>query len=203
MPAGNCSGAGACVQPSVSCGAYACGATTCRTMCSSDGDCATGYTCMSNVCTNLKANGATCAAGADCFSGNCTEGFCCKDASCGSCATCALAGQQGTCKPVPAGGSDPAGVCLNMAVATCGTTGVCDGAGACATYAAGTTCMPSTCAASTLTAYTCGPANQCTPHVTDCTPFACDGTAACKASCAGPSDCAATFVCNAPACQSQ
>jgi hypothetical protein len=203
MPAGNCNGTGNCVQPSISCGAYACGATTCRTMCSGDGDCASGYTCMSSVCTNLKANGATCAAGADCFSGNCTEGFCCKDATCGSCATCALAGQQGTCKPVPAGGNDPAGVCMNMAVSTCGTTGVCDGAGACASYAAGTSCMPSTCAASTLTVYTCGPGSQCTAHVTDCTPFACDGSSACKATCADPSDCAATYICAAPACQSQ
>jgi hypothetical protein len=201
-PAGNCNGAGACVQPSTSCSAYACGAVSCKTMCAGDGDCATGYTCMSNVCTNLKANGAICASGPECFSGNCTEGYCCNmtAAACGSCRSCKVPGQLGTCVMVPTGGDDPLGVCMNMAVATCGTTGVCDGAGACASYAAGTTCMPTTCAASTLTEYNCG-SGQCAPHVTDCTPFACDGTSACKVSCADPSDCAANLTCNAPNCQ--
>ena len=55
------------------------------------------------LCTNLKANGAACVAGTECFSGNCTEGFCCASASCASCNSCAVAGKQGTCQPVPAG----------------------------------------------------------------------------------------------------
>jgi hypothetical protein len=196
-PLGNCSGAGACVQASSSCGAYVCGATSCRTMCSGDGDCAGGFTCMSNVCTNLKGPGTACLSGAECFTGNCTQGLCCEAASCGLCGTCA---PLGICHSVPAGGADPTGTCMNMAVSTCGTTGACDGTGACATYPAGTTCMPSTCSASMLTAYACG-GGQCTPHVTDCTPFACDGSSACKLACVDPGDCAATFTCNAPNCQ--
>ena len=197
---GNCNGAGACVQIPVSCAPFACGAAACRTTCSGNGDCAGGFTCMSNTCTDLKANGAACTAETECFSGNCTEGFCCAAASCGSCKSCAVAGQQGTCQPVPGGGPDPAGVCTNMAASTCGTTGSCDGTGQCATYPTGTTCMPSTCAASTLTAFTCT-GGTCTPHVTDCTPYACDGSSACRLSCSDPADCAASFVCNAPACE--
>jgi len=199
-PIGNCDGAGACSQPSMSCSPFACGATSCRTMCTIDTDCASGFTCMSNTCTNLKANGAVCGAGAECFSSNCTEAHCCDKsaAACGSCHSCAVAGQIGTCTSVPAGGGDPLAMCMNMAASTCGTTGVCDGAGQCALYA-GTTCMPSTCAASSLTAYTCG-AGVCQPHVTDCTQFACDGSNACKTSCVDASDCAAGLTCTAPSC---
>ena len=91
-------------------------------------------------------------------------------------------------------------MCMNMAVSTCGTTGVCDGAGQCASYAPGTMCMPSTCAASTLTTYAFNGGHQCVPVMTDCTPFACDGSSACKMSCVDSTDCAATFTCTAPTC---
>jgi hypothetical protein len=84
---------------------------------------------------------------------------------------------------------------------TCLTTGSCDGAGQCATYPVGATCMPSTCAASMLTIFTCDAPNQCTPHSSQCTPFACDGSSACKTSCADPADCAAGLTFNAPACE--
>ncbi|HMF39870.1 MAG TPA: hypothetical protein VKQ32_04195 [Polyangia bacterium] len=202
-PVGNCDGMGACSQPSMSCGAYACnGTTSCNTMCGGDNDCASGFTCMSNVCTNLKANGTMCAAGAECFSGNCTEGYCCDKtaAVCGTCMSCKVASHLGSCWPVPMGGSDPLAGCMNMAVATCGTTGTCNGAGQCATYAPGTMCMPSTCAASTLTTYACNGGGACVPQMTDCTPFACDGSSACKMSCVDDNDCAATLTCTAPTC---
>jgi hypothetical protein len=200
-PVGNCNGAGACAQPPASCAPFACGAGACRTSCGVDTDCAAGFTCLSNVCTNLKPNGAACAAEAECFSGHCSEGFCCAVASCGSCRSCAVVGKQGTCEPVPDGQMDPARVCMSMAASTCGTTGVCDGGGQCATYPVGTACGPPTCGAAMLTTFTCAAVGQCMPHVTDCAPFACDGAAACKQSCAVPADCAPAFVCNAPVCQ--
>jgi hypothetical protein len=199
-PVGNCNGSGACVQAPTSCAPFACGAAACRTTCGGDSDCATGFTCMSNACTNLKANGAACLAGTECFSGNCTEGFCCTVSSCGICRSCAIAGQQGSCQPVAAD-TDPAGDCPDMPASSCATTGSCDGAGQCATYPAGTTCATTTCAASTLTAFTCNAAGQCTPAVTACGAYACDGTAGCKTTCADPADCAATFICNAPICE--
>ncbi len=200
-PVGNCNGAGACVQPPMSCAPFACGGAACRTTCAGDSECATGFTCMSSVCTNLKANGAACVAGTECFSGNCTEGFCCAAASCGGCNSCAVAGMQGTCKPVLAG-DDPKGDCMSMAASTCGTTGACDGSGQCATHL-GATCMPSTCSASMLTVFTCDAAAPVHPaQLTQCTPFACDGSNACKGpSCVDPADCAAGFTCNAPACE--
>jgi hypothetical protein len=195
-PIGNCDGVGACAQPSMICGAYACGATSCNTMCNGNMDCTSGYTCMSSVCTNLKAKGQSCVAGAECFTGFCTEGICCEAASCGTCGTC---GPLGICHPVAPGGPDPLGTCMNMAVSTCGTTGVCDGTGQCATYAAGTTCLPSTCATSLLTVSTCS-GGVCMSQTMNCAPFACDGSNACKTSCVDDGDCATPNVCTAPSC---
>ena len=97
-------------------------------------------------------------------------------------------------------GQDPAGDCTAMDASTCGTTGSCDGAGQCATYPAGTPCGATTCASSMLTVMTCSAAGQCTQQVTNCTPYACDGSSACKDSCADPADCAPSFLCTAPTC---
>jgi len=197
-PVGTCSGSGACVQPPTGCAPYACGASSCRTMCGGDGDCASGFTCMASVCTNLKANGAACLAGTECFSGNCTEGFCCMVASCGTCNTCAFPGSQGTCHAVNAGAADAG--CPMMLASTCGTTGLCDSAGQCAKYATGTVCGATTCSVSTLTTFACTAGGQCMPTATDCSPYACDGTTACRQSCADSTECATNSVCNAPIC---
>ncbi len=79
---------------------------------------------------------------------------------------------------------------------------MCDGAGACRAWANGITCVPESCTGSTYTpARVCNGGGACVPQMTDCTPFACDGTSACKVSCADPSDCAANLTCNAPNCQ--
>jgi hypothetical protein len=46
-----CDGAGKCTQPTTSsCGAYACGATACKTSCTADADCANSYTCTGGKC---------------------------------------------------------------------------------------------------------------------------------------------------------
>jgi hypothetical protein len=57
--AGSCNGAGGCKTPDpVPCGAYACGATACKTSCTTDADCASGSKC--DVGTSKCVNGATC-----------------------------------------------------------------------------------------------------------------------------------------------
>jgi hypothetical protein len=201
---GNCDGAGTCVQPTTGCAPFMCGTGSCRTMCGDNTECVSGFTCMSNTCTNLKANGAVCTLGIECFSGHCTEGYCCDSVACGSCNSCAVPNFVGACHAVTAGGADPVGICMRMDVSTCGTNGTCDGAGHCATYAVGTACAATTCSGSTLTAFACNSTGQCAPAMTDCTPYACDGTTnVCRQACVDPSDCAATFVCNAPTCQPQ
>ncbi|HET6148241.1 MAG TPA: kelch repeat-containing protein [Polyangia bacterium] len=58
-----------------------------------------------------RPDGAPCsvAAAAACSSGFCVDGVCCQAPSCaGACRACNVAGQEGTCADVPAGGADDA-----------------------------------------------------------------------------------------------
>jgi hypothetical protein len=200
-PVGFCSGMGACKQTPSSCGAYMCNGSACNTTCTTDGQCATGFTCDSGSCTNLTKNGKACTTGAECISGNCVEQVCCGTKTCDSCNSCAVAGSEGTCTPVALGAADPAGVCMNMAAATCGTTGTCDGAGACSFQPKGTVCLAASCPAGSstlLTSATCDGQGTCTPGViSSCAPYACGDNAVCKvAPCAGDSDCASGSACD-------
>ena len=196
-PIGACDGVGNCAQPTMSCNAYVCSSASnaCLTMCTTPSDCASGYTCQSGSCVNLKALGATCASGSECLSTFCTEGVCCSSGPCGSCLSCAVSGKAGTCQPVGTV-ADPAHVCTDQGAMSCGTTGLCDGAGHCASYPVGTACAAATCQASSLNAAaTCNAAHHCTPaSVTDCTPFAC-ASAACNTGCTLSTDCATGFAC--------
>ncbi|HXJ23079.1 MAG TPA: cellulose binding domain-containing protein [Polyangia bacterium] len=201
-PVGKCDGAGTCTPGTPqSCNAYACGDTgVCNSACSGDTDCATGYFCIGGSCAK-KSTGATCSADSDCGTGHCAQGVCCKTACTGDCMSCALAGNNGTCSPIPAD-QDPFDQCDDQgSVRPCGTTGVCDGKGACAFYPAGTTCGSPSCTGSTLTqARTCDGAGTCRPATTaKCDPFTC-ASMACKATCSGDSDCVSPNVCNNGSC---
>jgi hypothetical protein len=57
-----------------------------------------------------------CTIDADCSSGHCVDGACCNAGCAGACEACDLAGQVGTCVPIP-GNPDPAGDCAR----TCAT----------------------------------------------------------------------------------
>ena len=87
--------------------------------------------------------GAACAAASSCTSGFCVDGVCCEEACAGGCESCRGAdtdsGVDGQCRPITAG-IDPRDACPSEAASTCGKTGVCDGAGRCATYPDGTEC---------------------------------------------------------------
>ena len=197
-PVGTCDGAGSCAQTPVSCGHYTCGSGVCLTMCSGNGDCTgSGYTCQSSSCTNLKPLGTACVMGTECLSNLCTDGVCCSTGpSCGSCNSCALNG-HGTCSAVAAGGSDPAAICMDTGASSCGTTGVCDGAGNCASYPSGGTCAPASCPdGMSLTTSVCA-AGLCKPSTVNCAPFACDvANSACKTMCTADTDCASGSTCS-------
>jgi hypothetical protein len=184
----------------MSCGAYTCNtsATACLTMCASPSDCASGYTCQSGSCVNLKALGASCVSGTECLSTFCTDGVCCSSGPCGSCLSCAVTGKEGSCQPVAAMATDPAHVCTDQTAQSCGTTGLCDGAGHCAKYPVDTPCAPATCSAAILNAAaTCDSAGHCTPaSMTNCSPFACV-SAACNTGCTVSTDCATGYTCAA------
>ena len=81
-----------------------------------------GNVCVDGRLRQAAQTGATCSSGGQCASGNCAQGRCCATACNGSCKSCALPGQEGTCANVPAGGADPTGTCSDGAC-----TNGCDG----------------------------------------------------------------------------
>ena len=152
-PAGNCNGAGTCVQTSTSCGATPvaarAGPRAAATAIARPASPACRRRAPTSRPTAPPAARRPSASAATAPRGS-AAGRQLRHA-----APVRVTGIQGTCRPVAAGDADPTGTCLMMPASTCGTTGTCDGASHCATYPAGTTCGPTTCAASTLTTFTC------------------------------------------------
>ena len=93
-----------------------------------------------------KQIGETCTTPSDCGSGQCVEGVCCNEACDKACFTCKNPGTEGTCLPAFQG-TDPGDRCPTESRTTCGTTGVCDGTGACERFSgnAGVVCAEEAC----------------------------------------------------------
>jgi hypothetical protein len=109
-------------------------------------------------------------------------------------------GTDGTCGTIAAG-LDPDSECASMP--PCGTTGVCNGAGACQLAAQGTTCAALlSCFGDMQTSATmCDGNGSCSlgPTTVSCSPYVC-GPSSCKHSCVTDADCAAGFTCTAGVC---
>jgi len=123
-----------------------------------------------------SSNGSPCTSRDQCASGFCSDGVCCNQDCRGSCMSCAGA-TPGTCAPA-AVGADPHNDCTAQPMATCGTTGLCDGAGACRLYPASTPCgsTPSCSSSGTAVVLTrvCNGTGACVPDtVHDCQGFLC------------------------------
>jgi len=194
--AARCDGVGSCVPgANQSCTPYACGATSCLTTCATGADCSGGNVCAGNSCGKLPL-GASCTAGSDCASTICAQGACCQTACTGLCMSCALTGTAGTCSTVPAG-SDPLSQCADQGAATCGTDGMCDGAGGCRLYASGTTCVANSCSQASYTPpQTCNGTGTCQGSTAvPCDPYQCGTNGTCRASCSADGDCVAPNVC--------
>ncbi len=115
------------------------------------------------------ADGSACQTGSVCSSGFCTEGVCCDSACAGLCTACTAklkgTGMDGACGPVESG-TDPLDQCADQGASTCGTTGLCDGKGACGSYADGTVCLTKTeCIVAVCASGVCGG-----PHELDGSP---------------------------------
>jgi len=204
--ASTCDGAGTCVKAAaVTCYPYMCGSGACGAACTLDTDCQSPATCASGSC-GLKDAGRTCASAAECKSGLfCSQGVCCTSACTGACQSCNIsATTAGTCTNVAAGGMDPQATCKDQGAGSCGTNGVCDGAGACQKYAAGTVCVSSTCPTGMSTqtnARTCDGAGTCkAATTTNCAPYACNGTTSCNTACNADADCTTGNHCSANIC---
>jgi len=198
-----CDGAGTCVAGvQTPCTPYVCGANACLTTCASDGDCVPTHYCdlatSPTVCKPKGAQGAVCTANDQCSSGNCVDGVCCDTACAGLCEACSAAktgGVDGTCAPVTSN-TDPDDECAQDAPSTCGQTGVCNGAKACAKWD-NTTACGSTCVSGTETDSYCNGKGDCLVGGShSCNNLVCtsDGTK-CKTTCADDTDCLTGFTC--------
>ena len=110
------------------------------------------------------ADGSACQAGSVCASGFCANGVCCDSACTGTCTACTAklkgTGMDGVCAPVEAG-TDPLDQCTDKGAASCGTNGLCDGNGACGSYADGTVCLTQTeCIVAVCASGVCGGPHQ-------------------------------------------
>jgi hypothetical protein len=145
-------------------------------------------------------NGHACQSNNDCASGNCDDGFCCKTKCDMTCFSCGLVGNEGLCMPAPVG-MNPHGSCTDQGVSTCGLNGVCDGAGNCAKYAAGTICQDASCVAKqSVLASRCSADGVCVPgQMRACDPYLCDVGAKCATQCKSDDDCANGHRCDVDA----
>jgi hypothetical protein len=106
-----------------------------------------GATVTAEILT-LDPDGTACTSVATCASGFCADSVCCKtacDAICTACAVAITGKPSGTCAPVLAA-NDPRNDCTDDGTPSCKKDGLCDGAGACESYA-GATCTPKPCTA--------------------------------------------------------
>ena len=113
-----------------------------------------------------RANGEACSVAGECVSGHCSDGVCCEEECQKACRSCALPATKGLCRPVAEGTPDPRAMCNDKGAASCQTNGLCDVAGDCAVYPAGTVCDSGTCESmgmntSAVPARTCDGAGHC------------------------------------------
>ena len=196
-----CNGGSCVAGPATACSPYACDSATgrCFASCTLAAQC-DGRGCTAGSC-GQKPLGATCSNGTECVSGSCADGVCCNLACNGPCVSCNQVGRMGECSPVSAGNPDPHSQCKVEAASTCGSSGLCNGVGGCAKFAAGTECRAATCTnGSELPSATCDGEGVCGAGTAiPCAPFQC-GASACRATCATNADCVAPNVCTAGSC---
>ena len=151
-------------------------------------------------------NGGTCTAGGDCMSTHCVAGVCCNEACTQVCTACTMAltvsAPDGMCAPIASGRDDPGGGCAATLPETCGTTGHCNGAGACERFGSTTTCQSASCGGGNFTpAGTCSGTGDCLPGTAvNCQGFACSATTGCATTCTSDANCTGGYCTAAMTC---
>lgn len=198
-----CNGAGQCVASpmGVDCAPYACSSGACKNPCATSNDCVNGYTCSAGICQPVGTLGTPCTTANQCGSGHCVDGVCCDMACNGSCVACTVAkagqGSDGVCGSIKAG-TDPDDECAGQLPSSCGQTGFCNGASACAKYGMGTECAPGSCSAGEQTNPSqCDGLGTCVAgSQMPCVPgYACNGNK-CATSCTTNNECAMGYECD-------
>ena len=152
--------------------------------------------------TGTGIEGSSCSSGEDCMSSWCVDTVCCANECTGACMTC-NGTTPGVCVAA-ADGTNPRSACAMMAASSCGTTGVCNGAGACRYHPAGQACNSTPgCDAtnsSIVTMRACNGTGDCVASMSQsCNGYRC-ASATCGTTCSADSDCAATHFCSASVC---
>jgi MYXO-CTERM domain-containing protein len=204
LKASACDASGACpAQLSQGCAPFICAGGQCLATCSNESDCQSGSFCSAGKCLpkNNDLN-KPCASGAECGSGFCVDSYCCDEPCLGTCRACSAEkkgyGQNGFCQDIQAS-ADPDDECPVQDVSTCGTTGACNGQGACAVQAQSTSCGVSACAAGALSGKVCTGQGACfdSPMPVPCAPYtACADATSCATSCLDDSGCVGAFFCS-------
>lgn len=197
-----CNGAGQCGGGGSEPCPYGCSGAACVGGCT-DTSCASSQYCSSGVCVAKLGNGSTCSAAKQCSSGSCVDGVCCSSACSGTCQACSVAAgapSNGTCSNLTAN-TDPAGECADQGGSSCGTTGMCNGAGACAVYS-GNTCAGPTCSGNSVVAARTCSGGSCSGGgaTTSCGAYSCSG-GACNSPCTTNSHCVSPNVCVSGVCK--
>jgi hypothetical protein len=200
-----CDGTGTCVPGgALSCDPAGCLGGVCLSGCTTDPQCVGSAYCSANTCVPQKALGQPATGTNECLSGTIADGVCCNLPCTGTCVACTAllkgGGVDGVCGPIKAG-SDPGNECANQGAASCGTSGSCDGLGACALYPSGTQCAAASCAGNQLHKPSqCDGAGSCLSQGTvTCTPGVCAG-GTCQGGCVIDADCASNAFCAAGKC---
>jgi len=153
-----------------------------------------------------KKQGEACASDDDCAGGSCADGVCCNGRCDDACHACNQPNNVGTCVAVARGKHPAHGSCAKQDPSTCGTNGLCDGAGQCQRYDTSTVCRASACDQGTdaLTPEArCDGLGSCVPSgpPLSCAPFVCRGDGKrCADSCAGNGDCQLSASCAGGSC---
>jgi len=147
----------------------------------------------------LLAQGATCTEDIECQSSTCVSGVCCDtpcDSLCFAC-TAVLKGQgdDGRCEPVQSGQPAPNSGCTDQGSESCGSTGMCDGDGACQLYPVGLSCGAPGCSAGFEFESVCNGLGSCGEVTSECAPYHCEEDR-CADSCASEDDCTSDAHCD-------
>jgi hypothetical protein len=150
-----------------------------------------------------KARGERCGASGECASGHCSDGVCCMEACTGPCRSCA-GPQAGTCTLTVPGLADPRQMCAASPAGSCGTTGTCNGQGACVYHPAGIVCAAASCDQNNQryrAPSLCDGKGACVPGVSvSCRPYRCEN-ASCYISCTTNAQCWGNSHCENGRCQ--
>jgi len=158
-------------------------------------------------------NASPCTQNNECIAKACVEGVCCENACTGTCQSCLAALKEppgwmgdyvtGRCGSMKIN-TDPKDGCAVMST-TCGTTGNCNGVGACSAPPLNTSCGGATCPTPTSASEKsiCISPLSCLPEPVACQPGYLCKAGACLTSCATTEDCDGSkgFKCIAGSCK--